>query len=81
MLTSGKHIANRGGIKRMKIVHDYLVSPSSKQMRSKRLIEIGSVFGKLKQDWEFQRFLLRGKEKVLYRRGLCMAHKIAKAAV
>jgi len=65
-----------------KIAHDHLVSPRGKQMRSKRPIEVEAVFGRLKQDWGFRRFLLRGKEKVSTEWGiLCIAHNIAKAAV
>ena len=68
--------------KMKKTAHDHLESPRGKQMRSKRPIEVEAVFGRLKQDWGFRRFLLRGKEKVSTEWGiLCMAHNIAKAAV
>jgi hypothetical protein len=40
------------------------------------------VFGRLKQDWGFRRFLLRGIDKVTTEWGiLCIAHNIAKAAI
>lgn len=68
--------------KMKKTAHDHLESPRGKQMRSKRPIEVEAVFGRLKQDWGFRRFLLRGKEKVSTEWGiLCIAHNIAKAAV
>jgi hypothetical protein len=51
-------------------------------MRSKRPIEVESVFGRLKHNWGFRRFLLRGIEKVNTEWGiLCIAHNLAKAAV
>jgi transposase len=61
---------------------DNLLSPRGLEMRSKRPIEVEAVFGRLKQDWGFRRFLLRGKEKVTTEWGLlCIAHNIAKVAV
>jgi hypothetical protein len=39
---------------------DYLTSDQGLEMRSKRPIEVEAVFGRLKHDWEFRRFLLRG---------------------
>lgn len=68
-------------LKMKKTAHDNLVSPRGKEMRSQRPIEVESVFGRLKQNWGFRRFLLRGKEKVKTEWGiLCIAHNIAKAA-
>ncbi|MBN2256091.1 MAG: IS1182 family transposase [Deltaproteobacteria bacterium] len=59
-----------------------LLSPRGKILRSKRPIEVEAVFGRLKQDWGFRRFSLRGLEKVTTEWGLlCIAHNIAKAAV
>ena len=61
---------------------DHLLSPRGKQLYLKRPIEVEPVFGRLKQDWGFRRFLLRGLEKVGTEWGiLCIAHNIAKAAV
>lgn len=69
-------------LKMKKTAHDNLVSPRGKEMRSQRPIEVEFVFGRLKQNWGFRRFLLRGKEKVKTEWGiLCIAHNIAKAAV
>lgn len=60
---------------------DLLLSPRGLEMRSKRPIEVEAVFGRLKQNWGFRRFLLRGLEKVNTEWGiLCMAHNIAKVA-
>lgn len=61
---------------------DHLLSPRGQEMRSKRPIEVEAVFGRLKQDWGFRRFLLRGLENVKTEWGiLCIAHNIAKVAV
>jgi IS5 family transposase len=44
-------------------------------------VEIEAVFGRLKQNWGFRRFMLRGLEKVSVEWGLlCMAHNMAKLA-
>ena len=60
---------------------DRLVSPRGLKMRSQRPIEVEAVYGRLKQNWGFRRFLLRGLEKVKTEWGiLCMAHNIAKVA-
>lgn len=69
-------------LKMKKTAHDHLASPRGMEMRSRRPIEVEAVFGRLKQNWGFRRFLLRGKEKVKIEWGiLCIAHNIAKAAV
>ena len=61
---------------------DNLLSPQGLELRSQRPIEVEAVFGRLKQDWDFRRFLPRGLEKVSTGWGiLCIAHNIAKAAV
>lgn len=61
---------------------DNLMSPQGLNLRSKRPVEVEAVFGRLKQDWGFRRFMLRGIEKVTTEWGiLCIAHNIAKAAV
>jgi hypothetical protein len=44
-------------------------------------VDVESVFGRLKYNWGFRRFLLRGKEKVNIEWGiLSIAHNIAKLA-
>lgn len=59
-----------------------LTSQEGKQLRSLRGVEVESVFGRLKQDWGFRRFLLRGFEKVKTEFGLlCIAQNMAKLAV
>ena len=69
-------------LKMKKTAHDNLESPRGKEMRSRRPVEVESVFGRLKQNWGFRRFLLRGKEKVNTEWGiLCIAHNMAKAAL
>ena len=59
-----------------------LTSEAGKQLRSLRSVEVESVFGRLKEDWGFRRFLLRGIEKVKTEFGLlCIAQNMAKLAV
>ncbi|MGQ9512428.1 transposase [Thermodesulfitimonas sp.] len=51
-------------------------------LRSQRGVEVESVFGQIKGNWSFRRFLLRGLEKVKIEWGLlCIAHNLAKLAV
>ena len=65
-----------------KQARDNLLSSQGLIMRSRRPVEVEAVFGRLKQDWGFRRFLLRGIEKVRIEWGiLSVAHNIAKAAV
>jgi transposase len=59
-----------------------LTSDAGKKLRSQRGVEVESVFGRLKEDWGFRRFLLRGMEKVKTEFGLlCIAQNMAKLAV
>jgi transposase len=59
-----------------------LTSEQGKKLRSLRGVEVESVFGRLKEDWGFRRFLLRGIEKVKTEFGLlCIAQNMAKLAV
>jgi transposase len=59
-----------------------LTSEEGKKLRSLRGVEVESVFGRLKEDWGFRRFLLRGIEKVKTEFGLlCIAQNMAKLAV
>jgi transposase len=59
-----------------------LTSDDGKKLRSLRGVEVESVFGRLKEDWGFRRFLLRGIEKVKTEFGLlCIAQNMAKLAV
>lgn len=59
-----------------------LTSEAGKKLRSLRGVEVESVFGRLKEDWGFRRFLLRGLDKVKTEFGLlCIAQNMAKLAV
>ena len=58
-----------------------LLSEQGTALRKQRSIDVETVFGRIKQDWGFRRFLLRGLEKVKTEWGLlCIAHNIAKLA-
>jgi transposase len=68
-------------VKMKKEARERLTSPMGKEMRSQRPIEVEAVFGRLKHNWGFRRFMLRGLEKVNTEWGiLCLAHNIAKVA-
>ena len=59
-----------------------LLSDRGRRLRARRGVEAETVFGRIKQDWSFRRFTLRGMEKVKTEWGLyCIAHNIAKLAV
>jgi hypothetical protein len=59
-----------------------LTSEKGKRLRSLRGVEVEGVFGRLKEDWGFRRFLLKGLDNVKTEWGLlCMAHNFAKVAV
>ena len=56
-----------------------LLSDEGKALRSRRGVEVEGVFGRLKHNWGFRRFQLRGREKVQIEWGLlCIAHNLAK---
>lgn len=56
-----------------------LLSAEGQRMRSQRGIDVETVFGRVKEDWGFRRFLLRGLAKVTVEWGLLsMAHNLAK---
>lgn len=58
-----------------------LLSEQGTALRKQRSIDVETVFGRIKQDWGFRRFLLRGLEKVKTEWGLlCIAHNLAKLA-
>jgi hypothetical protein len=58
------------------------VSDQGRKLRSRRGVEVETVFGRIKQDWGFRRFTLRGLDKVKTEWGLlCIAHNLAKLAV
>jgi len=59
-----------------------LLSEQGTSLRKQRSIDVETVFGRIKQDWGFRRFFLRGLEKVKTEWGLlCIAHNLAKLAV
>jgi len=47
-----------------KTARELLTSPEGVRMRSQRPIEVEAVYGRLKHNWGFRRFLLRGVNKV-----------------
>jgi transposase len=56
-----------------------LLSAAGQRLRSQRGVDVESVFGRVKEDWGFRRFLLRGLAKVTVEWGLLsMAHNLAK---
>jgi len=65
-----------------KRARELLTSPEGVKMRSQRPIEVEAVYGRLKHNWGFRRFLLRGVDKVKIEWGLLnISHNIAKVAV
>ncbi len=63
-------------------VRQRLLSEQGRRLRARRAVEVETVFGRLKQDWGFRRFTLRGTQKVKTEWGLlCIAHNMAKLAV
>ncbi len=60
-------------------VREQLASESGAALMKRRGIEVESVFGHLKEDRRFRRFLLRGLEKVKTEWGLLsIAHNLLK---
>ncbi len=58
-----------------------LVSEQGRALRSQRSTEVETVFGQIKHNMRFRRFLLRGQAKVKTEWGLvCMAHNMKKLA-
>ena len=56
-----------------------LRSEEGLRLRSQRGVDVETVFGRIKQNWGFRRFLLRGLDKVNVEWGLlCMAHNLSK---
>jgi hypothetical protein len=61
--------------------HDRLMSPKGIKQRRKRGIEVEAVFGLIKQNMSFRRFMPGGLEKVSTEWGIiCMAHNLSKMA-
>jgi len=58
-----------------------LCSEKGLEFRSRRPVEVETVFGRIKHNWSFRRFFLRGTEKVDTELGiLSVAHNISKLA-
>ena len=63
-------------------VKDNLLSEQGIALRKLRSIEPETVFGDVKHDMNFRRFMLRGLKKVEIEWGLlCMAHNLRKLAI
>lgn len=58
---------------------DKLLSEKGKKLRSQRGVDVETVFGQIKHNMQFKRFLLRGLNKVNIEYGLlCYAHNLKK---
>ena len=61
---------------------DNLLSEQGMALRQQRSIEAETVFGDLKHNMSFRRFMLRGLKKVEIEWGLvCIAHNLRKLAI
>jgi hypothetical protein len=59
-----------------------LLSDAGKALRCERVTEVETVFGQIKHNQHFRRFMLRGLEKTKIEWGLlCLAHNVKKLAV
>jgi hypothetical protein len=60
---------------------EQLLSEAGRQLSVRRMTEVESVFGQIKHNRGFRRFLLRGLPKVTLEVGwLCLAHNLLKKA-
>lgn len=65
-----------------KEANENLCSGKGLELRSRRVVEVEQVFGRIKGCWSFRRFLLRGADKVKIEWGLLsIAHNITKLAL
>ncbi len=70
---------NHKSKKHRQLAKEKLTSPEGKKHRSKRPWDVEAVFGNIKQNKKFTRFMLRGKDKVMIEAGLiALAHNLAK---
>jgi hypothetical protein len=68
-------------IRMRKKAHQRLMSPRGVKHRRRRGIEVEAVYGQIKQNMGFRRFMLLGLDKVSTEWGiLCMAHNLSKMA-
>ena len=59
-----------------------LTSEEGVRLRKQRCVEVESVFGQIKSNRSFKRFLMRGLDKVSTEWGLlCIAHNLRKMAI
>jgi hypothetical protein len=59
-----------------------LLSEKGRKLSIQRNVEVEPVFGQIKHNWGFRRFVLKGNDKVKTEWGLvCIAHNLAKLAV
>jgi hypothetical protein len=73
---------NHNLIRHKKKAKENLTSDEGIYHRKKRPIEVESVFGNIKQNKSFRRFMLRGKKKVAIEFGLiAIAHNLSKKVV
>ena len=64
------------------MAYDNLCSKKGLELRSRRVVEVEQVFGRIKGCWSFRRFHLRGTDKVKIEWGLIsIAHNITKMAL
>ena len=62
--------------------NENLCSEQGLKLRSRRVVEVEQVFGRIKGCWSFRRFYLRGTDKVKIEWGLIsIAHNITKMAL
>eukprot|EP00919_Chromeraceae_sp_WS-2016_P066840 GHVR01158080.1.p1 GENE.GHVR01158080.1~~GHVR01158080.1.p1 ORF type:complete len:145 (+),score=1.68 GHVR01158080.1:307-741(+) len=72
---------NHNAIRLKNKARQKLLSEEGLAHRSQRPADVEAVFGNIKQNKNFRRFMLRGKEKVLIETGLlAIAHNIKKMA-
>jgi hypothetical protein len=68
-------------IRLKKEAHARLMSPRGVKHRRKRGIEVEAVYGQIKQNMGYRRFMLRGLDKVSTEWGIvCMVHNLMKLA-
>jgi transposase len=61
------------------LARENLLSEEGQRLRKQRGVDVEPVFGRIKENWGFRRFLLRGLQKVTIEWGLlCLAHNLAK---
>jgi hypothetical protein len=68
-------------VQQRKEIREKLLSEEGRQVYTRRMSEIESVYGQIKHNRGFRRFLLRGLPKITVEWGLiCVAHNLLKKA-